>query len=863
MNQVGLAVPSILLDSPDPNPDIWNLTDTNWGETIRKWNEINLITDVNYQHLDLFEDEQISLTQTIQDIRDIEKVFTDFSKSFNLPASSVNNKLFKHYYRRDLVSDAIPDGIFNANSKLEAILELNYKPFRAGYIVMNGVKLKNNVPDSYNITFYGQTVQLKDRVKDRKLSSLDFSAFNHDYNTAKVKQGLQNYVSPIGGDPTTTASIIYPLISHTQRFIYDSTAGGVLTSQARSDTTRNLYYSGEQADTGTGASERLGVTKGFHYTDLKPAIRVIDVLKTIEQDTQIDMRFTDDFFKDTGFFANLYLWLHRNKGDIGVTPTNETNTNFIVVDKIVGFTGDVIGFFDNSTTEDPPHSFTGYSPRFDGGIFRFQTCILGESLLDQIEKMRVIWTVSPTINTKKFKARFRKFGTNEVVAEVEHVSGLASTTVDFTFETNVGRTVDQHNIELVIETTETSLSVSYTLQCIKTLDSYFSSTNSYTINAGQVGPTAIVDTIFVSEQIPDMKILNFLTGLFKTFNLTAFVEDDVSSSDYSKIKVQTLDSFYEGGTSRDITKYVLIDSGESNFSVPFNDVEFTFEEPKTFGSYYFNNLNSREYGSVKASDASNSGRDPRLNRGQDYRIVAPFEKVLFERLNNSNDNSTTQIGYGYFVDQDQSPTIGKPLLFFKNTQPTSTQTIQMYNGNGVGTPAEISSYNRPTNFQQGTSSVSISVDADEPNPVTFTYLDGSYVSQTITVNDGGTGSISVAVTNSVRATTSVDDDSNITIDYTEISTNQTINFSQEIDPFNFVVDSNTLFKSYYQKYVSDVFSYNRRLVKVKAILPQRFLLQYKLSDTLVISNEEFLINKITTNLQTGESSLELLNKIKS
>ena len=110
MNQVGLAVPSILLESPDPNPDIWNLTDTNWGETFRKWNEINLITDINFQHLDLFEDEQITLTQTIQDIRDIEKVFTDFSKTFNLPASSVNNKLFKHYYRRDLVSDAIPDG---------------------------------------------------------------------------------------------------------------------------------------------------------------------------------------------------------------------------------------------------------------------------------------------------------------------------------------------------------------------------------------------------------------------------------------------------------------------------------------------------------------------------------------------------------------------------------------------------------------------------------------------------------------------------------------------------------------------------------------------------------------------------------
>jgi hypothetical protein len=186
----------------------------------------------------------------------------------------------------------------------------------------------------------------------------------------------------------------------------------------------------------------------------------------------------------------------------------------------------------------------------------------------------------------------------------------------------------------------------------------------------------------------------------------------------------------------------------------------------------------------------------------------------------------------------------------------------MYDGGGTGTPDTITSYNRPTNFQQGTSSVSISVDTDEPSPVTFSYLNASFVSQTITVNDGASGTISEAITNSVIATSNVNDTANITIDYTAITSSQTINFSQEIDPFIPVLDTNTLFQKFYSNYISDVFDYNRRLVKVKAILPQSFLLNYKLSDTIVINNEEFIINKITTNLQTGESSLELLNKIK-
>ena len=862
MNQVGLAIPSILLDSPDPNPDIWNLTETLWENTFRKWNEINLITDINFQHLDLFEDEQITLTQTIQDIRDIEKIFTDFTRTFNLPATSVNNKLFKHYYRRDLISDAIPNGIFDANSKLDAILELNYKPFKAGYIVMNGVKLKNNVPESYNITFYGQTIQLKDRVKDRKLSSLDFSQFNHDYNVTRVKQGLQSFVSVLNDQSVSVPHIIYPLISHTQRFIYDSGAGGVLTSQARSDTTRNLYYIGSQADSGgSGVNQRLGTTKGFQFTDLKPALRIIDIIKVIEQDAEIDVNFTDDFFKTTGFFSNIYMWLHRNKGEIGVTPTNETNTNLIVVDKIQSFTGDVTQFFDNSTTQNPPDSFTGFAPVFDGGIFRFQTGILNNG--QDIEKMKVKWTVTPSVNTKQFTVRLRKAGTNEVISELDHTSGTTNTILEFEFVTDLFNTVDGHNVEFVIETTETSLNMTYEMSFTKTLTRLGVFENARTVAAGTISPSSVVDTIYIADQIPDMKILNFLTGLFKTFNLTAFVDDDVSSSTFSQIKVQTLDSFYAGGATRDITEFVNTEEGESNFSVPFNDISFSFEEPKSFSAFYYNKLNTREYGSVKASTATGSGRDPRLNRGQDYVVKTPYEKMLFERLKNVNGGANTNIGFGYFVDDNQSPTIGKPLLFIKKNTSVSSTPIQMFDGDGTGTPASISTINRGTNFQEGTASVFLAV-SGEPNSITFSYLDGNNAPQTVTVANGANTTINPVVKNSVIITSNVDDPGNVTITYTVSSDSQTLNFSREVNPFvTGQIDDNTLFKTFYSDYISDLFSYNRRLVKVKAILPQSFLLEYKLSDTLIISNEEFIINKITTNLQTGESSLELLNKITS
>ena len=59
-----------------------------------------IVLYVDGTRVDMFKDETINVTSTIQNVKDIAKIFTDFSQSFSLPASKVNNKLFKHYYNR-------------------------------------------------------------------------------------------------------------------------------------------------------------------------------------------------------------------------------------------------------------------------------------------------------------------------------------------------------------------------------------------------------------------------------------------------------------------------------------------------------------------------------------------------------------------------------------------------------------------------------------------------------------------------------------------------------------------------------------------------------------------------------------------
>jgi hypothetical protein len=85
------------------------------------------------QRADMFDDVNISITDTVKNVKDISKVFTAYSQTFSIPASKVNNKIFKHYYNND-----IQDG-FDARVLVSASIELNSIPFKNGYIKLEGV----------------------------------------------------------------------------------------------------------------------------------------------------------------------------------------------------------------------------------------------------------------------------------------------------------------------------------------------------------------------------------------------------------------------------------------------------------------------------------------------------------------------------------------------------------------------------------------------------------------------------------------------------------------------------------------------------------------------------------------------------
>ena len=251
------------------------------------------------QEVELFADESITLTQSIQNVKDISKVFVPFTQSFNLPASRVNNKIFKHFYNYYI------DG-FDARTKKEAQLFLNYKPFQNGKIKLEGVSLKDNKAESYKVTFFGNTVNLSDLLGDATLNTLDVlnRDFKFEYSDTNILNMMSTAVDITSGFETFEDALLVPLITHTDRLFYDTSANDAGTGNLAHSATSDIH--------------------GVNYLQLKPAIRVYAVIKAIEMQyfKPQGIIISDDFINTTNLpFYNLYLWLHAKTG--GLIETNE------------------------------------------------------------------------------------------------------------------------------------------------------------------------------------------------------------------------------------------------------------------------------------------------------------------------------------------------------------------------------------------------------------------------------------------------------------------------------------------------------------------------------------------------------------
>ena len=566
------------------------------------------------QRVDLFDDESVVLTQTIQNVKDVQKVFTDYSKTFTLPATKENNKIFKHYY-----NNSITNG-FDGRSRVSATLELNYLKFKKGKVKLEGVDLKNNVPSSYKVRFTGNTVTLKDLLGEDKLGALtDLNSNTLVYNAANVKTKLK-------ANPATS-DIIAPLITHTERLTYNS-----LTSN---NDKGNLHYDSSNVH-------------GVSWDDLKFAIRIDTIIQAIE--TNYNISFSDDFFTSTNTpYYNLFMWLHRKKGYVE-SPT-ATEVESLVNTWTTTSVGATITTMSNTST-----LYVGGTPsRYSKLDLKLRTTS-GFS-----------YSVSVQLNGTQI-----------------YNSGSVTGDLDITKD-DLGTSQGSYNVIIQsaqnITFSEVTWDIGYRL--LLSLEVF----NTYTSAA--FSHTNAFDFI-ITQQIPDLKIIDFLTGIFKMFNLTSYIDNDTD-----EVIVKTLDNYYAGGVSYDVTEFVDRDKSSVNVALPFKEITFEHGDTKTLLAAKHSQLFNKTWAKTEYTSGENLD-------GKIYKVKTPFSQLKNERLIDGNNSNSTSIQYGFFVDDNQAPYYGKPLLFYPILN--SGNSISFLDT--TSSHSELTLYNIPSNSVALSSSTS-------------------------------------------------------------------------------------------------------------------------------------------------------------
>jgi hypothetical protein len=637
------------------------------------------------KRIELFEDEKISITSSVQDIADVSKAKTDFTQSFTIPASTTNNEIFKHWYESSI------DGGFDQRIKYDGYIEIDTQTFRSGGFALNDVKYKNGMLDAYNIVFYGNAKSIKYVFKEDKLASLDFSSLNHSFTSAEVLSRIN----------ATTGFVAYPLFAHDRLYDYNTGGSDDITNNAGS----------------------------IKWNSLFPAVKVSKILDFIE--TKYGVSFEGAFLDYIQFNK---LWMLFKNAETLQVKTSPLQVNFTSktggTDNEINLTNDNIGFdiINGSNNRLLRIQIIPTSGSIPYDVLIYKNGVLFNSFTNQL---------GTTLNT--------------------FFNGIV----------NTQNRNDKYTIEVQSETPMTFTSTLF--YNISFLTSFTATGTSQTT----------VASINISDYAPDLKVIDFFTGLIKMFNLVIIPQNETT------FELIPLELYYNNGAFSDISANVITDDIEIKKTSMYKNINFKYQDSENILNNAFNNLflstRNFAYGnlSYEQIDSLESGT---------FSVELPFENALYERKSDSNFQTIT------FKNKDLSNYVPKPLLMYDNGRQNVSPAIRI--DLTTGGYSNISSYRRFSND----------------------------------INNGVLMSL---------------------------------NWGEEVSSWFLSSAVNGLYKRHYENYIGNVFDVKSRLYIIKAYFNPVQLVNIKLNDRIIIRDKKYTINKMTTDLTTGEVTFELLTDYRS
>jgi hypothetical protein len=387
---------------------------------------------------------------------------------------------------------------------------------------------------------------------------------------------------------------IIPLITHTQRLYYDSARD--------SEQSGNLYNS--------------AINQGVKFDQLKYAIRLDKILNAI------DSQYPQINFAQGSFFdpaentdiTKLFMWCHRKKGGLDLG----SNAIYSIVD--------------------------GFNPseNVDSVVLKVKSpddhIVFVEEAVEQMNQLFFATTTSNTTSIYDIIIYKNSGSGFEIFQEQLEVFGGIEVQIIDTF-------VDGVEYYAAIRTYEEPITFSgfeWSATYSGGEDSFLEGTKTF----------AQSFSFNIAENLPEMKIIDFLSALFKMFNLVAYIDEN------DEVYVEPLDDFYETG-ELDITKYIDVQKSQVNAALPYREIFFKYKDTGTIlAEQHLQEISQIEWGGVEYTDIANLS-------GGIYKLEPDFHHAKYEKLlDNANALIDTGIQVGYFVDDNEESYLGDPLILY-------------------------------------------------------------------------------------------------------------------------------------------------------------------------------------------------------
>jgi hypothetical protein len=202
----------------------------------------------NGTQLDLFDDEDILISDNVTGLFDLGVLPSDFTRQITIPGTKKNNAFFEHVYDISIINPYL----FATNTKVPCYLDFDSIYLSDGYLQLNKVNiLANKFIDSYEITIFGGLSSFARDINRFYLTDLtSLSQYNHTASLDNISASWSNNLF--------SGNIVYPLADYGSAYQYTRTQN-------------NLF----------GIDDVEG---GLSVQNFKPAIRVKPVLDAIFQE---------------------------------------------------------------------------------------------------------------------------------------------------------------------------------------------------------------------------------------------------------------------------------------------------------------------------------------------------------------------------------------------------------------------------------------------------------------------------------------------------------------------------------------------------------------------------------------------------